>query len=113
MLSTLVPDTEASADPNLDSKAQLFAKYVEAVREARQAATQRDETAETLDTLVSELQAKAPRILAMKEELVRLSEANEEMAGRLDAAHSEGSALLERVEALEASLEKRDQQAQT
>jgi hypothetical protein len=106
LLGAALPDgSEGAAVPMGElTKSALYNKYVEAERLRASATADRDEATETLNALLAELHAKAPRIVEMRSQLHAVTEAHQELALRLDASAAEGAALAQRNEALELSL---------
>jgi len=79
LLGESLPGGEAPASAT-DSRAQLYAKCAEMERRLRQAISDRDEHAESLRAIHTELQAKAPRIVELRNDHAKLFQANQVIA---------------------------------
>ena len=108
LLSANIPDAITIDDVSSLTKAALYSKYVDAMRERSAAIAERDEASETLNGLLSELTAKAPRIQEMRQQLIEMSRSHQEMALRLDASASEGASLTTRNEALQSAYDAKE-----
>ena len=104
------PAPLSAAEAGSSSRAQLYAKYHEASESLAAAQAEKDAMGETLQAVLSDVDAKLPRILEQRQQLQTLSEAHSEMGGRLEAAMREGEMVAARAAQLEAALGERDKQ---
>ena len=91
------------------SRSELYGAYQESLRALEASEQEKHAMHETLERLLAELDAKAPRILEQRRQLESLSQAHESGAVRLAEATREAELLGARAEALQAELDQKEE----